>query len=163
VDGRRVCIAGGSYGGYAALMGAIQHPDLYRCAVAFAAVTDIELMYSISWSDFSEDWKRYGMPVLVGDRLVDAEQLAATSPLRQVGRIKIPILLAHGGEDRRVPLEHSRRFRSRAEEAGVKVEYVFYPDEPHGFRRPANEADFWQRVDVFLSQSLRDPPALPAR
>ncbi len=157
VDPGRVCIMGGSYGGYAALMGPIRHPDVYRCAISFAGVTDIDLMYSITWSDFSDYWKKYGLPLLVGDREADAESLAKTSPLQQVQRIKVPVLLAHGNLDRRVPLEHARKFRSAAEKAGVQVEWVGYPDEGHGFRSRANQADYWKRVEAFLARAL-DPP-----
>jgi len=153
-DPQRVCIVGGSYGGYAALMGPIRHPDVYRCAASFAGVTDIDLMYSIGWSDFSSEWKQYGMPVLIGDRKTDAELLRNVSPLQQAHRIKVPLLLAHGGVDRRVPIEHSRKFLSAAQNAGVKVDWVVYPDEAHGFRKPANEADFWKRVEAFLAASL---------
>jgi dienelactone hydrolase len=163
VDAGRVCIMGGNYGGYAALMGPIRHPDVYRCAISFAGVTDIDLMYSITWSDFSEYWKRYGMPLLVGDREADAEKLASTSPLQQVHRIKVPVLLAHGGLDRRVPIDHARKFRSAAEKAGVQIEWVGYPDEVHGFRSQANQADYWQRVEAFLARALDPPQAQAAK
>ncbi len=156
-DPRRVCIMGGSYGGYAALMGPIRHPDVYKCAVSFAAVTDIELMYSNEWSDFHEDWKQYGMPALIGDRRIDADQLKNTSPLQQVSRIKVPLLVAHGALDRRVPIDHSRKFRAAAEKAGVSVEWVMYPDEMHGFRHEVNEADYLKRVDAFLARALGTP------
>ncbi len=70
VDARRVCVMGGSYGGYAALMGPIRHPGAWRCAVSFAGVTDIELMFSIYWSDVDEQAKQVGLPVLV-ERLLE--------------------------------------------------------------------------------------------
>jgi dipeptidyl aminopeptidase/acylaminoacyl peptidase len=161
VDAGRVCIMGGSYGGYAALMGPIRHPEAYRCAISFAGVTDIDLMYSISWSDFSQNWKRYGMPLLVGDREADAEQLANTSPLKQVHRIKVPVLLGHGGLDRRVPIDHARKFRSAAEKAGVQVEWVSYPGEGHGFLSHTNQADYWKRVEAFLARVLKDKASAP--
>jgi dipeptidyl aminopeptidase/acylaminoacyl peptidase len=163
VDPARVCIMGGTqdgyaapmgYGGYAALMGPIRHPGLYQCAISFASVTDIDMMYRIGWSDLPEEWKQYGMPVLIGDRKADAEQLRAASPLQQAHRIKVPVLLAHGRLDQRVPIEHSQKFRDAAEGAGVKVEWVVYPEEPHGFRQAANEADFWTRTEAFLARSL---------
>jgi dipeptidyl aminopeptidase/acylaminoacyl peptidase len=153
-DPKRIAIVGGSYGGYAALMGPIRHPDLYRAAVSYAGVSDIELMYDIHWSDFSDAYKQYGMPLLIGDREKDAARLAAASPLRQVARLKVPVLLAHGGLDRRVPIDHSRRFRAAAEAAGVKVEWIEYADEGHGWRSPAHRADFWKRVEAFLGRTI---------
>lgn len=153
-DPARICIMGSSYGGYAALMGSVRHPGVYQCAVSFAGVTDIDLMYRLDRSDLSGDWKRYGMPTLIGDPVADAELLKAASPLLQAHRIKVPVLLAHGRLDRRVPIEHSQKFRKVAEGAGVKVEWVVYPEEPHGFRQAANEADFWTRTEAFLARSL---------
>lgn len=157
VDPGKVCIMGASYGGYASLMGPIAHPGVYRCAVSFAGVTDIDLMYGISWSDISEAAKLYSMPVLVGDREKDAQRLAAASPLRRVVEIKVPVLLAHGLLDRRVPVDHAARFAAQARRAGVTIDYVTYPDEAHGFLNAENEADFLRRVERFLEKSLRSP------
>ena len=155
IDPSRVCIAGGSYGGYAALMGPIVHPKTYRCAASFAGVTDIELMYSVHWSDFSEDWRRYGMPVLIGDPKKDADQLARTSPLLRAAEIKVPVLLAHGGLDRRVPIEHARKFARAAQDGKVDIEVVDYLDEGHGFYDPANQADYFGRMERFFDKLLK--------
>ncbi|MBC7394317.1 MAG: S9 family peptidase [Variovorax sp.] len=154
IDPARVCIVGASYGGYAALMGPISTPGVYRCAASFAGVTDIDLMYSIHWSDFSEDSRRYWMPVMLGDRKTDAARLAAASPLKRVAEIKIPVLLAHGGVDRRVPIEHARKFASAAKDAHVPLEQVEYLEEGHGFFDPANHTDYYQRLEKFLEKAL---------
>jgi dipeptidyl aminopeptidase/acylaminoacyl peptidase len=160
VDPARVCIAGASYGGYAALMGVIRHPDLYRCAVNWVGVTDIELMYTVNWSDFSSEWKQWGMPALVGDRTADAAQLRATSPLQRAAEIQRPLLMAYGGEDRRVPLKHGTDLRAalRPDQA---LEWVVYPDEGHGWRTLKTQEDFWGRVERFLAQHTA--PAAPSR
>lgn len=154
VDPSRVCVYGGSYGGYASLMAPITHPGVFRCAASFAGVTDIDLMYSITWSDSSDAYKRYGMPQLVGDREKDAAQLAAASPLRRAAEIKVPVLLAHGAADRRVPLDHAKAFVAAARKAGVDVESVYYDGEGHGWFTPANHADFLSRLERFLQKSL---------
>jgi dipeptidyl aminopeptidase/acylaminoacyl peptidase len=167
-DARRVCIVGdsysghgyydsyGGYGGYAALMGPIRHPGVYRCAASFGGMTDIDLMYSWTESDMPDEWKQYGLSLLVGDRESDAAQLRSVSPLQHAHLIKVPLLLAHGALDRWVPIEHSQKFRAAAESAGVKVEWVVYPLEAHGFRQQANEADYWKRVEAFLARSLEE-------
>lgn len=155
VDPARVCIYGGSYGGYAALMGAIASPGVYKCAASYAGVTDIDLMRNLDWSDMFDDYKKYGMPVLVGDPVKDAAQFAATSPLKRAGEIKIPILLAHGSLDRRVPIEHARKFVSAAQDAGVDIEMVDYFDEGHCFCTPTNQTDFYRKLEVFLAKSLK--------
>ncbi len=155
-DPKRVCLAGGSYGGYATLMGLIRDPDLYRCGVALAAVTDIGLLYDISWSDLPEVWRQYGMPALIGDRLKDAEQLAATSPLQQAARLKRPLLLVHGSLDRRVPIEHFTRLRD-ALDPKAELETLVFDDEGHGFSRPANRFELWARIERFLARQLPAP------
>jgi dipeptidyl aminopeptidase/acylaminoacyl peptidase len=157
IDPARVCIVGGSYGGYAALMGPIAHPGTYRCAASLAGVTDIDLMYSVSWSDFSEEYKRYGMPVLVGDRVKDAEMLARSSPIKRVAEIKVPLLLAHGAQDHRVPIVHEQDFVAAARQAGVDVEVHLYPEEGHGFYDPANRADYYGHLERFLAKALKEP------
>ncbi|WP_204276618.1 alpha/beta hydrolase family protein, partial [Klebsiella aerogenes] len=68
--------------------------------------TDIGLLSSIHWSDISEEWKNYGMKRLVADPDTDAEQIKKTSPVQRAKEIRMPLLMAYGGEDRRVPLKH---------------------------------------------------------
>lgn len=157
VDASRVCIVGASYGGYAALMGPIAHPGVYRCAASFAGVTDIELMYSINWSDISEAAKQYSMPVLIGDPAKDSERLAAASPLKRVAEIKVPVLLAHGAADRRVPIAHAQRFSDAARQAGVAIEQFYLNDVGHGFVDPAKQAEYFTRLERFLEKSLQTP------
>jgi dienelactone hydrolase len=157
-DAKRVCIAGASYGGYATLMGLIRYPELYRCGFEWVGVTDIELMYSIQWSDFSEMWKDYGMPVMVGDRVKDAEQLAATSPLKLAARLRQPLLMAYGGEDKRVPIDHGLKMRDALRPHNPNVEWITYPDEGHGWMLQANDVDFWTRVERFLERNLSGAP-----
>jgi dipeptidyl aminopeptidase/acylaminoacyl peptidase len=154
-DPTKVCIVGASYGGYAALMGPISHPGTYRCAASFAGVTDLNLMYSINWSDFSEDYKRYGMPLLVGDQVKDAVALERASPLKRAAEIKVPVLVAHGGEDRRVPIEHERKFVAAARDAGVDIEVHLYPNEGHGFFEPVNHTDYYGHLERFLAKALK--------
>lgn len=153
-DPKRICIAGASYGGYATLMGLINDPDLYRCGFEWVGVTDIDLMYSVTWSDSSDEYKTYGMPVLIGDQQKDAAQLKATSPLEQAARIKQPLLMAYGAQDRRVPLIHSNKFRNEVQKTNKDVEWVVYPDEGHGWRELKTNVDWWTRVDKFLARNI---------
>ena len=157
-DAKRVCIAGASYGGYATLMGLIRFPELYRCGFEWVGVTDIDLMYSIQWSDFSAQSKDYGMPVMVGDRIKDAAQLAATSPLKLAARLKQPLLMAYGGEDLRVPIDHGLKMRDALRGHNKDVEWIVYPSEGHGWMLQANDIDFWTRVEKFLDRNLKNAP-----
>lgn len=154
VDAARACLMGGSYGGYAALMAPIITPGVYQCAASFAGVTDIKLMYDITWSDTSADARRYGMPTLIGDPVKDAELLERASPLARVGELKIPILLAHGAADRRVPIDHAKKFVAAAQRAGATLDVVYYSGEGHGFFDPANHTDYLGRLEAFLAKAL---------
>lgn len=155
VDSKRVCIAGGSYGGYSALMGLARHRQLYKCGIAWVAVTDPRLMFSVHWSDISDDAKQYRMPELIGDPEKDAAMLKANAPIELAWSIKAPVLLAYGAIDRRVPLIHGEKMREALTGAGAQPEWVVYDDEGHSFARPATQIDFWRRVERFLGQHLR--------
>lgn len=157
VDARRVCIAGASYGGYAALMGLVKDPDLYQCAINWVGVTDIKLLFTGDWtglSDLGDDWKDYGMPIMIGDLVKDAAQLSATSPLEQAARVNKPLLMAYGGADVRVPQYHGRKFYEAVKDTNSNVEYVVYPEEGHGWALPKNRIDFWTRVEKFLDRNI---------
>ena len=157
VDPKRVCIAGASYGGYAVLMGLVNDPQVYRCGIDWVGVTDIDLMYTVSWSDLDEAtiWRDYGMPKLIGDRETDAAQLKATSPLRNVDKIHAPLLLAYGGKDTRVPKDHGVKFRdAMMKQPGADVQWVLYDDEGHGWRSVDARIDFWNRAAAFLDKNI---------
>jgi dipeptidyl aminopeptidase/acylaminoacyl peptidase len=155
-DPERVCIMGGSYGGYATLMGLIKDPGLYRCGIAYAAVTDIPLMLEgMLWqSDTPDEYRKYGAPIMLGDVHADAERFAATSPLRQAARIKRPLLLAHGSDDRRVPVVHFTKLRSALEAHRADAEFMEYSGEGHGWSVSKTSIDFWTRVERFLDKHI---------
>ncbi len=160
-DPARACIAGASYGGYSTLMGLVRHPQLYRCGVAWAAVTDPFLFLEGSWwvrDDVSSEGRRYSLPELVGDVQRDAEMLRAVSPLEQAARIRAPVLLAFGERDLRVPIQHGERLRAAMRKAGNDPQWVSYADEAHGWRKPENQIDFARRVERFLAEHLSPTP-----
>lgn len=159
-DPKRICIAGASYGGYATLMGLLKEPDLYQCGVSWAGVSDLPLLFTGNnsfISDLSDSYRQYGMPLLVGDPVQDAEQFKATSPLRQAARIRQPVLLAHGSGDMRVPIQHSKDFYSAVKATNPNAQLVIYDDEGHGWSLPKNRVDFWSRVETFLNNNIGKP------
>jgi dipeptidyl aminopeptidase/acylaminoacyl peptidase len=153
-DPKRICIAGASYGGYAAMMGLVNDPDLFRCGINWVGVTDISLMYTVGWSDIKEIHRKYGMPLLIGNPIADAVQFKATSPVEQAARIRQPLLLAYGGADQRVPLVHGQKFYDAVKVGNPNVEWVVYPEEGHGWAKPENKIDFWSRVEKFLDKNI---------
>ena len=159
IDPKRVCIAGASYGGYATLMGLVRYGDRYQCGVEWVGVSDLKLMFTSRESDASEVSRQYGMPKLIGDPVKDAQQIHDTSPVNLAARINKPLLMAHGGADVRVPLEHADAMRKALAAAGNKqVEWVLYPEEGHGWTRLADNVDFWTRVEKFLDQHIGAKP-----
>jgi len=162
VDPKRVCIAGASYGGYSVLMGLANDPELFKCGINWVGVTDMSLLYKDNWrfeSDDSDEWRQYGLPVMVGDQEKDAEQLKNTSPVNLAARIRQPLLLAYGGADYRVPLAHGLRFRDAIKPANKNVEWVEYPMEGHGWYLPETRYDFWGRVEKFLAKNIGEEAA----
>jgi dipeptidyl aminopeptidase/acylaminoacyl peptidase len=157
-DPKRVCIYGASYGGYAALQALVRTPDLYQCAANFAGITDLQLFHSVTWSDLSDsDFHRHLLPVLVGDPDRDRAQLRATSPAQNADKIKAPVLLAYGGEDRRVPLIHGERMRDALERLGKPVEWMLRAEEGHGFVKLENRVDFYTRLEAFTRRATLRP------
>ncbi len=158
IDPKRACIMGASYGGYAVMMGLARDPDRWRCGVDYVGVTDINLMFDVTWSDMAgSDFIRYSAKDMIGDPDADAARLQATSPLRNAARISKPVLMAYGAADRRVPLIHGERMRDALTTRGVPVEWIVYPDEGHGFQLEANRFDFYERVTRFLGKALAAP------
>jgi len=158
----KACIAGASYGGYSTLMGLVKHPELYRCGVAWLAVTDMDLYVSGSWLVFDnigDIGRKYSIPEMVGDATKDAAMIAANSPVKQAARIKAPLLLAFGEDDRRVPLAHGERMRDALRAAGNDPVWVTYAHEAHGFTNLQNRLDFARRMEAFLAKHLN--PARP--
>jgi dipeptidyl aminopeptidase/acylaminoacyl peptidase len=163
--GDRACIVGGSYGGYSALMGLVRHPELYRCASAWVAVTDLFLFLEGSWwvrDDIPDAGRRHTLPAMVGDADKDRAMLQANSPLLQAARIQAPVQLIWGGKDRRVPIEHGERLRSALKDAGRPPEWVVYGDEAHGFARGDNRVDMAQKLEAFLRRHLAPEAVAPA-
>jgi dipeptidyl aminopeptidase/acylaminoacyl peptidase len=158
-DPKRIAIAGASYGGYATLMGLIKDPELFRCGFEWVGVTDIRLMYSQSWNDLSLEALETSMPIMIGDPVKDAAQLAATSPLANADKLTQPLLMAYGGNDRRVPLEQGRIFLSAVQKNDKDVEWIVYPDEGHGWMMEQHDIDFWSHVERFLEVHLKAVPA----
>ncbi|MBD8724769.1 S9 family peptidase [Oxalobacteraceae sp. CFBP 13708] len=157
VDPKRVCIAGASYGGYSTLMGLVNDPDMFRCGISFVGVTDIGLLFDNGAhfsSDTSRDVKQHSLPERIGDPVKDADQFKATSPLQQAARITQPLLLAYGGVDRRVPINHGTALRNAVMRTNKQVEWIEYPEEGHGWALEKNRIDFWGRVEKFLDKNI---------
>jgi dipeptidyl aminopeptidase/acylaminoacyl peptidase len=157
VDKGKVCIYGGSYGGYAALWGPIKDPELYRCAIPWIAVSDLVLLQTATWSDTNRGRMNWdpSMRKRMGSARDERAMLEKVSPYLHADRIKAPMLLVMGSDDQRVPIEHGNKMRSALQTANVKHEYVVYDHEGHGFNKDENVNDFFRRVEKFLAEHLK--------
>jgi dipeptidyl aminopeptidase/acylaminoacyl peptidase len=161
-DPRRICIYGGSYGGYAALMALVKTPDLFRCGASLAGVSDLSLMFSDD-SDANRDaFGRLFRRRTVGDPDADAKLFDEVSPLQHAGRVQVPVLLAHGDQDERVPIVHSEKMVRALKESGKKVEWIELRGEGHGFRYKKNRQRFYDALFEFLANNTALPAAATA-
>jgi len=155
-DPKRVCIYGASYGGYATMMGLAKDPDLYRCGVNYVGVTDTNLFLTATWTDYAlSDFLKHTVQEMFGDETKDAERLKATSPVEQAEKIKVPVLMAYGASDFRVPIEHGKRMRDAMERNGAKPVWIVAPGEGHGFREMAHIRMFYEAMEKFLAENLK--------
>jgi dipeptidyl aminopeptidase/acylaminoacyl peptidase len=153
-DPKRICIAGTVYGGYAAMMGVIKDPELFKCGVSWAGIVDIGMMFKHRWVEFPTSAYGDEMKVLVGDPRADAAQFAATSPLQQAGRIKRPVLLAYGAKDVEVPGEHGRKLYDAIKPHNPDAEFIMFDEQGQPPSLEANRAQLWTRVAQFLERHI---------
>jgi dipeptidyl aminopeptidase/acylaminoacyl peptidase len=146
-DPNRLAIAGGSYGGYAALMGAVKTPDLFKCAISFAGLSDVlehrdSKRYYVSYQVVREQFGR------------ENEKLEAISPIKFVDKIKTPILLVHGDEDRTVFVEQSRKMANELNSKNKVYTYIELEKGDHGLSLQENRHKFFSAMDEFLDKYL---------
>lgn len=141
------CIAGWSYGGYAALMGAVKTPDLYKCSIAIAALSDIPEAIS--------DLKNYTNGKAIAERtfgslMEDKGLMRANNPVQQASKIRIPVFMAHGEIDLPVGFSQYEKMKRRLESAGVDGTYMSFEDEDHYMSNQANRQAMLDGIEAFL-------------
>ncbi|HEU5137609.1 MAG TPA: S9 family peptidase [Steroidobacteraceae bacterium] len=155
VDPARVCIVGASYGGYAALAGAALTPDLYKCAVSIAGVSDLEDFIGWRKRNWGSDSEGYTYWLkAIGNPDKDEARLREVSPVAQAGKIKIPVLLIHGTDDFVVPIAQSKAMKKALEKSGKKTELISLEDEGHSYWSADSEMLVMSAIDNFLWQHL---------
>jgi dipeptidyl aminopeptidase/acylaminoacyl peptidase len=146
----RICIYGGSYGGFAALMGVAREPDLYQCAIGYAGVYDLPLIWESGDVPDSRGGRDYLERVLGSD----VAKLRAQSPVYNVQNIKAPVLLIHGKVDGRADYEHAKRMRAALEQSHKKVEWLALSGEGHGVYDEDSRREVYERILQFLDANL---------
>ncbi|MCC7247934.1 MAG: S9 family peptidase [Lysobacter sp.] len=151
IDPQRICIFGTSYGGYAALMGVVREPTLYRCAISTAGATDLNI--TRKWGDTHQtEGGRHYLDTYIGE---DPAELFENSPLKHVAKIQVPVLLVHGEHDPRVSFEHAKAMQAAMQKAGKPLETYFFANETHGIYSDKNRKEYYDRVLRFLSANLK--------
>lgn len=158
-DPERVCIVGASYGGYAALAGAVFTPELYRCAAAIAPVSDLVDMLGFERNrrggeSAAVSYWRLAMGGGDPDGLND--RLRAASPAAHPERARAPILLVHGRDDAVVPVEQSRNMARALRRAGKSVELIELDGEDHWLSGGQTRLATLEALDRFLAEHLAE-------
>lgn len=149
-DPNRICIYGGSYGGYAALEGAVKEPDLYKCAIGYVGVYDLRLMFTRG--DIPQNL--YGKDYLKRVLGTDMTVLAQHSPIYQLNNLKAKVMLIVGGRDTRVPPVQGMDMHIALEKRKIPHEWLYKADEWHGFYNQKNIAELFEKVDAFLGANI---------
>ena len=158
-DPQRTCIFGASFGGYAALYGGVETPELYRCVASFAGVSDLKAL--VAWEKRTPGHAgryRYASRA-IGDPRKDARRLKAASPIDHVSAYRVPVLLIHGSQDASVPVSQSQAMARALEQAGKDVRLIVMPGEGHSDWSPEHEESALAELVAFFGRSIGGGPS----
>lgn len=157
-DPKRICIYGGSYGGYAAMAGVTMTPELYKCAINYVGVVDLEMLHD--WDTKSSHdrsgaiaaWfhKAVGDP----DNAQDKARMDKTSPINMVANIQAPVMIVHGRRDPRVEIDQAEELMDKMDSLKKPYIKLIKTKEGHGFRKEENRLELYKMMDEFLKTHL---------
>ncbi|HKJ84823.1 MAG TPA: prolyl oligopeptidase family serine peptidase, partial [Spirochaetia bacterium] len=148
IDGERLAVMGGSYGGFAVLSSLTEHPELWKVGVDIVGISNF-----VTFLENTAAWRRPLRESEYGS-LEDRELLERISPINRIDRIAAPLLIIQGDNDERVPLTESIQMYERLRELGRTVELMRFADEGHGVTRLANRIEAYTRVAQWLREHL---------
>jgi dipeptidyl aminopeptidase/acylaminoacyl peptidase len=149
VDGGRIAVYGGSYGGYMVLAALTEYPDLWAAGVDIVGIANF-----VTFLENTGAYRRSVREAEYGSLEHDRAVLEAISPIRHIDRITAPLIVIHGQNDPRVPVSEAQQVVDALRARGVPVEFLVYPDEGHGLVKLANKLDAFPKVAAFLKQHL---------
>lgn len=154
-DAKRVVISGASYGGYATMAGLVYTPELYAAGINYVGVVDIPSLIPKS----VQGRRLYWMNTRIADlsKAEDRKRLEATSPVNFADRIRVPLLMAYGKNDPRVPINQAYDIERALKRSKVPYQLIIEEDEGHGFRNEEKRIAFFRRVDAFLKEHILTP------
>jgi dipeptidyl aminopeptidase/acylaminoacyl peptidase len=151
VDLNRVCIFGLSYGGYAATMLTIEYPELFKCAVNVAGVSDVNLyLNNPKRSTAQEKW----LNEYVGDTVGDYQGNKHISPVYRIRELNNPLLIIHGAKDETVDIEHAYRLKMMLEKYNKPFDWYIFPEGQHSFGNYEDQQLLFSKVKSFIDQQL---------
>lgn len=150
VDGSRVCAYGVSFGAYSALMLAAREPAMFKCAVGYAGIYDLNMLYK------EDNTLRYKARFNTINKFIgqDKDELNRFSPALLASRITSPVLLVHGEKDKQAPFEHAEAMRAALVKVNRAPEWLTAPNEGHGFYDTQNITKFYEKLETFLEKHL---------
>lgn len=158
-DASRICIMGASYGGYAALYGGAVQPDLYKCVVSWAGVSDLAGLVQSEKKAHGGSSDRYLYArTIIGDPKTEKARLEKASPIAYASTYQRPVLLLHGSKDQSVPVEQSERMAAALKAAGKQVSLTVVP-EGHVEWSEAHESAALAEIAAFLDRNIGRPAA----
>jgi len=151
ISDNKVCIIGGSFGGYSALMAPLIEPDLYKCAIPRYGPYD--LVYQMTHADYmSKDSVSVGAMEKYGD---NENIWKKESPLSYIDKLKTPLMIVTGGKDKRVPPQSAYNLKAALDERNIKYEWLYKAKEGHGFVNEENKVELYQKSLAFVKKHLQ--------
>lgn len=157
-DAKRICVYGASFGGYSAMMTAARAPDLFKCAVGYAGIYDLNMMYNKGDIKSRKSGRSYLTSVIGRDEA----DLDANSPTHLADKIKVPVLLVHGEDDERAPFAQFKAMAAAFDAVHKPYEKLTKSGERHGFVKPENVEEFYTKLQAFLDRNIGPSAGQPA-
>lgn len=149
-DKERMCIYGASFGGYASLMSVVKEPDLYKCAVGYVGVYDMDIMHNVGNIPSTQSGRNYLNKVLGRDEA----KLDKFSPARHVDKIKADLFIVHGEKDKQAHYDNALFLRKQLDKIGKPYEWMTKPGEAHGFYNEKNTEELYEKMLAFFEKNI---------
>ncbi|WP_135805321.1 S9 family peptidase [Halorussus marinus] len=149
IDADRIVAMGGSYGGFMVLAALTEYPELWAAGVDIVGIANF-----VTFLENTGDWRREHREAEYGSLDEDRDLLESISPINNIERIEAPLLVLHGANDPRVPVEEAEQIAAEAADQGVPVEKLIFDDEGHGFTKLQNRIEAYTTVAEFLDEHV---------
>jgi dipeptidyl aminopeptidase/acylaminoacyl peptidase len=150
IDGERIALYGGSYGGFMVLAGLTNYPDLWAAAVNIVGISNF-----VTFLENTSDYRRAHREAEYGSLKDDRDFLESIAPINHLDKIAAPLMVIHGANDPRVPLSEAEQLVAALEKRQMPVDFIVFDDEGHGIRKLKNKLVAYPAIVSFLDQHLK--------